>query len=32
MVMEHFDELVTDSALRLADVEAYLATLSGGDE
>jgi phenylacetate-coenzyme A ligase PaaK-like adenylate-forming protein len=32
MVMEHFDELVTDPALRLADVEAHLATLSGGDE
>jgi phenylacetate-CoA ligase len=31
MVMEHFDELVTDPALRLADVEAHLATLSGGD-
>ena len=32
MVMEHFDELVTDPALRLAEVEAHLATLSGGDE
>jgi hypothetical protein len=32
MVMEHFDELVTDPALRLADVEAHLATLSGEDE
>ena len=32
MVMEHFDELVTNPALRLADVEAHLATLSGGDE
>jgi phenylacetate-CoA ligase len=32
MVMEHFDELVTDPAVRLADVEANLATLSGGDE
>jgi phenylacetate-CoA ligase len=32
MVMEHFDELVTDPAIRLADVEAHLATLSGGDE
>jgi phenylacetate-CoA ligase len=31
-VMEHFDELVTDRALRLADVEAHPATLSGGDE
>ena len=32
MVMERFDELVTDRAIRLADVEAHLATLSGGDE
>ena len=32
MVMEHFDELVTDPAVRLADVEAHLAALSGGDE
>jgi hypothetical protein len=32
MVMEHFDELVTDPTVRLADVEAHLATLSGGDE
>src|SRR5919107_1191458 len=32
MVREHFDELVTDPALRLAEVEAHLATLSGGDE
>src|SRR5215208_2519790 len=31
-VMEHFDELVTDPTIRLADVEAHLATLSGGDE
>jgi phenylacetate-coenzyme A ligase PaaK-like adenylate-forming protein len=30
--MEHFDELVTDPTVRLADVEAHLATLSGGDE
>jgi phenylacetate-CoA ligase len=30
MVMEHFDELVTDPTVRLADVEAHLATLSGG--
>src|SRR5215203_2339543 len=28
-VMENFDELVTDSAVRLADVEAHLATLRG---
>jgi phenylacetate-CoA ligase len=32
MVMEHFDQLVTDLTVRLADVEAHLATLSGGDE
>jgi putative adenylate-forming enzyme len=32
MVMEHFDELVADPTVRLADVEAHLATLSGGDE
>src|SRR5215217_3905456 len=32
MVMEHFDELLTNPAVRLADVEAHLATLSGGDE
>ena len=32
MVMEHFAELVTDPTVRLADVEAHLATLSGGDE
>jgi phenylacetate-CoA ligase len=32
MVMEHFDELVTDPTVRLADVEVHLATLSGGDE
>jgi phenylacetate-CoA ligase len=32
MVMEHFDEFVTDPTIRLADVEAHLATLSGGDE
>ena len=31
-VMEHFDELVTDPTVRLADVEAHLATLSDGDE
>jgi phenylacetate-CoA ligase len=31
-VMEHFDELVTDSTVRLADVETHLAALSGGDE
>jgi phenylacetate-CoA ligase len=31
-VMEHFDELVTDPTVRLADVEARLTTLSGGDE
>ena len=32
MVMERFDELVTDPTVRLADIEAHLATLSGGDE
>jgi phenylacetate-CoA ligase len=32
MVMEHFDQLVTDPTVRLADVEAHLANLSGGDE
>jgi phenylacetate-CoA ligase len=32
MVMEHFDELVTDPTVRLTDVEAHLATLSAGDE
>jgi phenylacetate-CoA ligase len=32
MVMERFDELVTDPTVGLADVEAHLATLSGGDE
>jgi hypothetical protein len=30
--MEHFDELVTDPTVRLADVNAHLDTLSGGDE
>src|SRR5918995_4987262 len=32
MVMERFDELVTDPTVRLADIEAHLATLSGGGE
>jgi phenylacetate-CoA ligase len=32
MVMEHFEELVTDSSVRLTDVETHLTTLSGGDE
>jgi phenylacetate-CoA ligase len=32
MVMEHFDELVTDPTVRLAEVEAHLTTLSGGKE
>jgi phenylacetate-CoA ligase len=32
MVMEYFDELVTDPTVGLADVEAHLATLSGEDE
>jgi phenylacetate-CoA ligase len=31
-VMEHFDELVADPTVRLADVETHLAALSGGDE
>jgi phenylacetate-CoA ligase len=31
MVMEHFDELVTDPAVRLAEVEAHLATLEGNE-
>jgi phenylacetate-CoA ligase len=31
-VMEHFDELVTDPTVRLADVETHLSALSGGDE
>src|SRR5919107_3718014 len=30
MVMEHFDELVTDPTVRLVDVEAHLAAPSGG--
>jgi hypothetical protein len=29
MVIEHFDELVTDPAVRLAEVEAHLAALDG---
>jgi phenylacetate-CoA ligase len=32
MVMEHFDELVADPTVRLAEVEAHLAILSGSDE
>jgi phenylacetate-CoA ligase len=32
MVMEHFDELITDPTVRLADVETHLTTLSGGNE
>jgi phenylacetate-CoA ligase len=31
MVMEHFDELVTDPAVRLAEVEAHLAALEGNE-
>jgi putative adenylate-forming enzyme len=31
MVMEHFDELVTDPSVRLADVEAHLAALRGNE-
>src|SRR5215203_1861201 len=30
-VMENFDELVTDPSIRLANVEAHLATLSGNE-
>jgi phenylacetate-CoA ligase len=30
-VMENFDELVTDPLVRLADVEAHLATLRGNE-
>ena len=31
MVMEHFDELVTDPTVRLVDVEAHLAALEGNE-
>lgn len=31
MVMEHFDELVTDRSIRLADVEAHVAALRGDE-
>jgi len=31
LVMENFDELVTDPSVRLANVEAHLATLSGNE-
>jgi phenylacetate-CoA ligase len=31
MVMEHFDELVTDPTVKLADVEAHLAALQGNE-
>ena len=31
MVMEHFDELVTDPAVRLAEVEAHLAALQDNE-
>ncbi len=31
MVMEHFDELVTDRAIRLEEVKAHLANLSGDE-
>ena len=30
-LMEHFDKLVTDSAIHLADVEAHLATIRGDE-
>jgi phenylacetate-CoA ligase len=31
MVMEHFDQLVTDPTVRLADVKAHLAALQGNE-
>jgi phenylacetate-CoA ligase len=31
MVMEHFDELVTDPTVKLAEVEAHLAALQGNE-
>jgi phenylacetate-CoA ligase len=31
MVMEHFDQLVTDPTVRLAEVEAHLAALDGNE-
>jgi hypothetical protein len=31
LVMEHFDQLVTDPAVRLAEVEAHLAALHGNE-
>jgi putative adenylate-forming enzyme len=31
LLMEHFDELVTDRAVHMRDVEAYLATLHGNE-
>jgi phenylacetate-CoA ligase len=31
MVMEHFDELVTDPAVKLAEVEAHLVALKGNE-
>jgi putative adenylate-forming enzyme len=31
LVMEHFDELVTDPSVRLADVEAHLTALRGNE-
>ena len=31
MVMEHFDQLVTDPTVNLAEVEAHLAALHGNE-
>ena len=31
MLMEHFDELVTDPTVRLTDIEAYVAALRGNE-
>ena len=31
MAMEHFDQLVTDPAVKLAEVQAHLATLQGNE-
>ena len=31
LVMEHFDQLVTDPTVRLAEVEAHLAALQGNE-
>jgi phenylacetate-CoA ligase len=31
MVMKHFDELMTDPAVKLAEVEVHLAILAGNE-